>query len=104
MIEIFNDRFFVPFKLVPKNFREVVLGQEPILSVGFTFEDGADTASVEHADLLATFSTGEKKALYILNIIFDIWSACEPERNWTAAADRYQPLDHTTQSPHPGTA
>ncbi|RWO19615.1 hypothetical protein [Mesorhizobium sp.] len=67
MIELFNDRFFVPFKLVPKNFREVVLGQEPILSVGFTFEDGADTASVEHADLLATFSTGEKKALYILN-------------------------------------
>ncbi|RWM76868.1 hypothetical protein [Mesorhizobium sp.] len=104
VIEIFNDRFFVPFKLVPKNFREVVLGQEPILSVGFTFEDGADTASVEHADLLATLSTGEKKALYILNIIFDIWSACEPERNWTAAADRYQPLDHTTQSPHPGTA
>lgn len=72
VIEIFNDRFFVPFKLVPKNFTEVVLGQEPILSVGFTFEDGADTASVEHADLLATLSTGEKKALYILNIIFDI--------------------------------
>ncbi|RUZ29382.1 phage infection protein [Mesorhizobium sp. M7A.F.Ca.US.007.01.2.1] len=72
VIEIFNDRFFVPFKLVPKNFTEVVLGREPILSVGFTFEDGADTASVEHADLLATLSTGEKKALYILNIIFDI--------------------------------
>lgn len=72
VIDIFNDRFFVPFKLVPKNFTEVVLGQEPILSVGFTFDDGADTASVEHADLMATLSTGEKKALYILNIIFDI--------------------------------
>lgn len=72
VIEIFNDRFFVPFKLLPKNFTEVVLGQEPILSVGFTFEDGTDTASVEHADLMATLSTGEKKALYILNIIFDI--------------------------------
>ncbi|WP_342239682.1 hypothetical protein [Inquilinus sp. OTU3971] len=72
VIEIFNDRFFVPFRLLAKNLTEVMLGQEPILSVGFMFEDGDESASVEHRDLMATLSTGEKKALYILNIIFEI--------------------------------
>lgn len=72
VIEIFNDRFFVPFKLVPRNKREVILGQESMLSLGFVFEDGKETASVDRNALLAALSTGEKKALYILNIIFEI--------------------------------
>jgi len=72
VIEIFNDRFFVPFKLVPKNRIAVILGGEPILSLGFTFEDGADTASVDRPTLMQALSTGEKKALYVLNIIFEI--------------------------------
>jgi hypothetical protein len=72
VIEIFNDRFFVPFKLVPKNRITVILGGEPILSLGFTFEDGADTASVDRPTLMQALSTGEKKALYVLNIIFEI--------------------------------
>ncbi|CCE98471.1 conserved hypothetical protein (plasmid) [Sinorhizobium fredii HH103] len=72
VIDIFNDRFFVPFKLVPKNRTEVILGQEPMLSLGFTFEDGADSAAVDRTALMAALSTGEKKALYILNIIFEI--------------------------------
>lgn len=72
VIDIFNSRFFVPFKLSAKNRISVMLGQEPMLSLGFTFADGADTASVERADLLAVLSTGERKALYILNIIFEI--------------------------------
>ena len=41
VIEIFNSRFFVPFKLTAKNRVSVILGQEPMLSLGFTFEDGA---------------------------------------------------------------
>jgi|GEM_PF-53693 len=72
VIDIFNDRFFVPFKLVPKNRTEVILGQEPLLSLGFTFEDGADSATVDRNALMAALSTGEKKALYVLNIIFEI--------------------------------
>ncbi|MBX9909284.1 MAG: phage infection protein [Beijerinckiaceae bacterium] len=72
VIEIFNDRFFVPFKLVPKNRTEVILGQEPMLSLGFTFEDGAESAAVDRTALIAALSTGEKKALYVLNIIFEI--------------------------------
>lgn len=72
VIEIFNSRFFVPFKLTAKNKISVILGQEPMLSLGFTFEDGADTASMERDELMEVLSTGEKKALYILNIIFEI--------------------------------
>lgn len=72
VIDIFNDRFFVPFKLAAKNRTEVILGQEPMLSLGFTFEDGAESASVDRSALMAALSTGEKKALYVLNIIFEI--------------------------------
>lgn len=72
VIEIFNDRFFVPFKLIAKNRIAVILGGEPILSLGFTFEDGVESASVEKNTLMQVLSTGEKKALYILNIIFEV--------------------------------
>ena len=72
VIEIFNDRFFVPFTLTAKNRVSVILGGEPMLNLGFTFEDGGDSASVEKATLMQALSTGEKKALYVLNIIFEI--------------------------------
>ncbi len=72
VIEIFNDRFFVPFKLTAKNRVSVILGEEPILKLGFTFEDGADEMPVEKATLMQALSTGEKKALYVLNIIFEV--------------------------------
>lgn len=72
VIEIFNDRFFVPFKLTAKNRTSVILGEEPMLVLGFTFEDGADKAPVDKATLMEALSTGEKKALYVLNIIFEV--------------------------------
>jgi len=72
VIDIFNDRFFVPFKLTAKNRTSVILGEEPMLALGFTFEDGADKAPVEKATLMEALSTGEKKALYVLNIIFEV--------------------------------
>jgi recombinational DNA repair ATPase RecF len=48
------------------------LGEEPLLNLGFTFEDGADSAPVEKVALMQVLSTGEKKALYVLNIIFEV--------------------------------
>lgn len=72
VIKIFNNRFFVPFKLTAKNRVSVILGQEPMLNLGFTFEDGADEAPVEKAALMQVLSTGEKKALYVLNVIFEV--------------------------------
>jgi len=72
VIEIFNSRFFVPFKLTAKNKVSVMLGQEPMLILAFTFEDGADKTPVEKAVLMQVLSTGEKRAFYVLNIIFEV--------------------------------
>jgi hypothetical protein len=72
VIRIFNDRFFVPFKLIPENIVAVRLGRESMLRLGFEFHEGNERASVDKATLLQSLSTGEKKAFYILNIIFEI--------------------------------
>lgn len=72
VIEIFNRRFYVPFKLIAKNRVSVILGQEPMLSLAFTFEDGIDHVPVEKDALMQVLSTGEKRAFYILNIIFEV--------------------------------
>ncbi len=72
VIDIFNDRFFVPFKLEAVNREAVILGQEDILALGFTFQDGTEQAPVNRAALMQALSTGEKKALYVLNLLFEI--------------------------------
>lgn len=72
VIEIFNARFFVPFTLTAANRTNVVLGLEPVAKLGFEFEDGPDRVDVERSELLEILSTGEKKALYILNVLFEV--------------------------------
>lgn len=72
VIDIFNSRFFVPFELVANNKISVILGLEPILSLGFTFKDGQDKVSVEKDALMKVLSSGEERAFYILNIIFEV--------------------------------
>ena len=72
VIDIFNDRFFVPFKLDATNRLPVILGQEPMLSLGFIFQDGADKAEVDRTALMQALSTGEKKAFYVLNVLFEV--------------------------------
>ena len=71
-IDLFNDRFIVPFKLVAKNKAAVVFGHDSMLDLGYTFTDGGESTSVERDELMKSLSQGEKKALYILNIIFEI--------------------------------
>jgi hypothetical protein len=72
VIDIFNGRFIVPFKLNVKNKIDVMLRNEPMISLGFTYYDGEDNVPLEKGALLTALSTGEKKAFYILNIIFEI--------------------------------
>lgn len=71
-IELFNRRFVVPFVLQPKNKAQVMLGHDRMLTLDFTFKDGADTTAVQKDALLRVLSSGEKKALYLLNIIFEV--------------------------------
>ncbi|ODQ95669.1 phage infection protein [Dietzia alimentaria] len=72
VIQIFNDRFFVPFRLSAENKHRVMLGQETMLKLIFEFEEGGESTAVERDDLLAVLSNGEKKALYILNVLFEM--------------------------------
>ena len=71
-IDLFNERFVVPFTLEAKNKAAVVFGHDPVLDLGYTFRDGSESAQVERTELMKSLSQGEKKALYILNIIFEI--------------------------------
>ncbi len=72
VIEIFNDRFFVPFRLSPENKHRVALGQEDVLKLVFKFEEGDESTDVAREELLSVLSNGEKKALYILNVLFEM--------------------------------
>lgn len=46
VIQIFNDRFTVPFRLEVENLVPVILGQDKAPKLGFTFVDGEDEAQV----------------------------------------------------------
>lgn len=72
VIAMFNRRFFVPFELTAKNKVSVMLGAEEVPSLGFTFKDKAEQAEIERDALIEVLSTGEKKALYILNVMFTV--------------------------------
>ena len=71
VVEIFNTRFCVPFKLEIKNKDDTVLkGSAPIID--FIFEDTESSTYIDEGKLLKVLSSGEKRALYLLNIIFEV--------------------------------
>jgi len=75
VIEDFNRRFLhLPFRLSVKNKSDVIL-KDTAPSVEFNFVDGGDErvfSETQRSDLLRVLSTGEARALYILNIMFEI--------------------------------
>jgi hypothetical protein len=77
VVKEFNNRFIVPFRLKVENQEEVILRQEvPVLK--FLFKESRGGVEVEAAvnedQLWRTLSSGELKALYLLNVIFEIES------------------------------
>lgn len=80
-IDIFNDRFTLPFKMDIDNLTSSIIGESPP-KVIFKFCDkknvddcGDDdwiTLDRDELEKSDTLSQGEKRALYLLNIIFDI--------------------------------
>jgi hypothetical protein len=72
VIEEFNKRFSVPFKLSVDNQDDVILKSESP-SIKFIFEDlNKNTTPIEEEELFKVLSSGERRALYILNIIFEV--------------------------------
>ena len=73
-IEIFNNRFTLPFKMEIDNLTSSIIGETlPKIIFSFIDKNGRtiklNRNELEDRDLL---SQGEKRALYLLNIIFDI--------------------------------
>ncbi len=78
VIDIFNKRFSVPFKLSIGNQDQVILNsQAPVIK--FEFIDGTKSKPINESDLLSVLSTGEKRALYLLNILFEVEARKLPE-------------------------
>ncbi|MCF6344471.1 MAG: phage infection protein [Devosiaceae bacterium] len=72
VINIFNRRFSVPFKVSIENKQDVILKRNtPNLVFQFEDEEGAP-GPVERDQLINILSNGERRALYILNIIFEV--------------------------------
>jgi len=71
VINIFNKRFSVPFKLKVDNQEDVILKSDGP-NIKFEFVDHLDTMDVEENELFKILSSGERRALYILNIIFEV--------------------------------
>jgi ABC-type Mn2+/Zn2+ transport system ATPase subunit len=71
-VKDFNYRFKgLPFKLKIENKDDVIL-KTTTPSIKFIFHDSGEEKNIERKDLLEVLSQGERRALYILNIIFEV--------------------------------
>lgn len=72
-LDIYKDRFSVPYEMKISNLKEAVIG-ESVPRVEFSFEKNDEIVNLDRntLDEIGTLSQGEKRALYLLNIIFDI--------------------------------
>lgn len=72
VIGIFNQRFLVPFKVELQNQKDILLNKDTA-QFRFIFSDNnQNIMNVQKEDLQKHLSGGEKRALYILQILFEI--------------------------------
>ncbi len=71
IIKIFNQRFLVPFKVELQNQKDILLNKDAA-QFRFIFSDDNQDVNVQKEDLQKHLSGGEKRALYILQILFEI--------------------------------
>ncbi|WP_265938411.1 ATP-binding protein [Bacillus thuringiensis] len=71
VIEIFNRRFYVPYRLNVKNKEDSVL-KDIAPSIGYYYKENPE--NIDEDLLVRVLSQGEKRTLYLLNIIFEIES------------------------------
>ena len=68
---VFNDRFSVPFRIEVANQEDVILKEESLI-LNFVYKTGTVEKEVNREKLEDCLSNGEKKALYILNILYEL--------------------------------
>lgn len=72
-VDLFNDRFTeMPFRLAVENGSQAALGKEKA-KLSYIFKDDDDGSEIKLSrNELKTLSQGEKRALYLLNFIFEV--------------------------------
>ncbi len=73
IVDIFNDRFDVPFRVEIENQRDVILKQSAA-KLRFFYNEDAIPYPKEKDDLLKILSRGERRAFHILQLIFEFES------------------------------
>lgn len=68
VVDVFNDRFLVPFTLKVSNQEDVLLKKE-MPAVNFCYDE---KKLVNQKELYNIISAGEKRALYLLNILYEL--------------------------------
>ncbi|WZL80726.1 hypothetical protein QBE53_13060 [Vallitaleaceae bacterium 9-2] len=72
VVNEFNSRFNnMPFEIIIVNKEDVVLRSE-VPSVTFKYKNRGEETVITEQQLISRLSNGEKKALYLLNILFEI--------------------------------
>ena len=73
VLDIFKERFNIPFKIEISNQDDVLLNDKiPEFEFYYTDPDSEEEIAIERRSLEKVLSQGEKRALYLLNIIYDL--------------------------------
>ncbi|MHB0966524.1 MAG: AAA family ATPase [Bellilinea sp.] len=86
VVSIFKDRFSVPFSIEIVNQDDVIL-KNVAPSLVFKYIDGDDTREIGRKELISALSTGESRALYLLDIIFEILSRAKESEDTILVLD-----------------
>ena len=88
VIKIFNERFSVPFIVNMDNQDDVILGREsPQISFDFKGSEQDEKVKIDESKLRDVLSNGERRALYILNIIFEVNARQETQQETVFVVD-----------------
>lgn len=86
VVDIFSNRFFIPFTVGISNQEDVVLKNSvPVLT--FKYKERDEEKEIERTKLNTILSGGERRALYLLNIIFELEALKKNNKKILVVAD-----------------
>ena len=86
IVDEFMRRFHVPFSVKITNQAEALLGIR-VPALAFTYSGAGGRKEVERGLLKSTLSNGEKRALYILNMLFEVQKQIDANRETVVVID-----------------
>jgi ABC-type lipoprotein export system ATPase subunit len=86
VVDIFSNRFFVPFDVEISNQEDVVL-KNSVPTLSFRYKERDEEKEIEHTKLNTILSGGERRALYLLNIIFELEALKQDSKKMLIVAD-----------------